>query len=62
MMQEQDAALEELARQTGWHCWQGTIPVVYARRPKSSPPVVIRAGDVDELREAIQRAKQGQAR
>ena len=57
-----DAALRALSRETGWHCWQGVVPVVYARHPKSSPPKVIRAETVDALREAIQRAENGVAR
>jgi hypothetical protein len=51
------AALRELSEQTGWHCWQGVTGLLYARRPKSSPPKVARAADVDALREAI-RAQQ----
>jgi hypothetical protein len=51
-----DAALRELSRQTGWHCWQGVVPMFYARLPKSSPPKVLRASGIDTLREAIQRA------
>jgi hypothetical protein len=59
---ELETALKALSGETGWECWQGVIPVLYARLPKSSPPLVVRAPDVDGLREAIKRAEEGKAR
>jgi len=39
-----------------WHCWRGIGGILYARRPKSSPPIVVRAADPGQPREAIARA------
>lgn len=36
-----------------WHAWRGVAGMLYARRPKSSPPQVVRARDVAALRDAI---------
>ncbi len=33
----------------GWECWTGVGGILYARRRKSSPPVVFRAATADEL-------------
>jgi hypothetical protein len=33
--------------------WRGVSGLLYARRPFSSPPVVVRATDVDDLRDQI---------
>jgi hypothetical protein len=50
------AAVE--AAHLGWQCWPGVIPpLVYARRPRSSPPVVVRAATPEALAEAIERAE-----
>jgi hypothetical protein len=56
-----DTSLADLSEQTGWYCWQGVVPAVYARLPKSSPPIVLRAPDVPALREAINRAEKAMA-
>ena len=40
----------------GWHCWRGVGGILYARRLKSSPPIVVRAADPAQLRDAIARA------
>jgi hypothetical protein len=32
-----------------WHYWRGVGGLHYARRPKTSPPVVLRAGTAAEL-------------
>ena len=37
----------------GWHVWRGVAGLLYARRPKTSPPKVARARDVTALREQI---------
>ena len=54
-----DAALAAVAADTGWHCWRGVIPMLYASRPKTSPPVIVRAPTADALREAIEKAEAG---
>jgi hypothetical protein len=36
-----------------WHWWRGVSGLYYARRVKSSPPVVLRAETLDELREQV---------
>jgi hypothetical protein len=33
-----------------WHVWQGVCGLVYARRPRTSPPVVVRGEDAVDLR------------
>ena len=33
----------------GWECWVGVGGILYARRRKSSPPVVFRAATAEEL-------------
>ena len=46
-------ASEELAPYRGFHCWRGVSGLVYGRRPRTSPPVVIRAESLDDLRAKI---------
>ena len=41
----------------GWSCWPGVINLLYARRARSSPPMVVRSTTLDGLREAIVRAE-----
>jgi hypothetical protein len=41
----------------GWFAWPGVISLVYARRPRTSPPMVVRATTTDELRQAIENAE-----
>jgi hypothetical protein len=42
----------------GWHTWPGVLAgVVYARRPRSSPPLVVRAASPAGLRQAIEAAE-----
>jgi len=36
-----------------WHVWRGVSGLLYARRPLTSPPAVIRATDVGDLRDQI---------
>ena len=36
-----------------WHCWVGVGGILYARIPMSSPPVVVRAPTVSELRTLV---------
>ena len=40
-----------------WHVWRGVGGLVYARRPRTSPPAVVRAIDAADLREQIRRAE-----
>ena len=52
-------ALAEVERDyPGWHAWPGVLGgVVYARRPRSSPPLVVRAVSPAGLRQAIEAAE-----
>ena len=36
-----------------WHAWKGVAGLYYARRPKSSPPKVVRADSLDGLSDAL---------
>jgi hypothetical protein len=49
-------ALREVERDyPGWHAWPAVLGgLVYARRPRTSPPLVVRAATTDELRQAIE--------
>ena len=52
-MGDQVAELERLF--PAWHVWRGVNGQLYARRPKTSPPQVVRAVDADGLAEKIRR-------
>ena len=56
---ERTRALAEVARDyPGWETWLGMLAgVVYARRPLTSPPLVVRAVSPDGLRQAIEAAE-----
>jgi len=56
---ERARALAEVERDyPGWHAWPGVLAgVVYARRPRSSPPLVVRAVSPAGLRRAIEAAE-----
>ncbi len=56
---ERAHALAEVGRDyPGWHVWPGVLAgVVYARRPRSSPPLVVRAISPADLRHAIEAAE-----
>jgi hypothetical protein len=42
----------------GWQAWPGMFAgVVYARRPRTSPPLVVRAITPERLRQAIEAAE-----
>jgi hypothetical protein len=57
---ELDAALRAVeADYPGWHAWLGTIPMYYARLPKSSPPIVVRSPTLAGLRTEIENAQKG---
>lgn len=40
-----------------WHVWRGICGLVYARRPRSSPPLVVRAANPVDLLAQIRRAE-----
>jgi hypothetical protein len=40
-----------------WHVWCGICGLVYARRPRTSPPLVVRGEDAVDLRDQIRRAE-----
>jgi hypothetical protein len=40
-----------------WHVWRGICGLVYARAPRTSPPVVVRGEDAVDLRDQIRRAE-----
>jgi hypothetical protein len=52
-------ALAEVERDyPGWQAWSAVLAgIVYARRPRSSPPMVVRATTTDGLRQAIEGAE-----
>jgi hypothetical protein len=56
---ERAHALAEVERDyPGWHAWPGVLAgIVYARRPRSSPPLVVRAASPAGLRRAIEAAE-----
>ena len=40
-----------------WHVWRGVAGLLYARRPRSSPPKVVRGKDLTTLRDRIIQAE-----
>ena len=40
-----------------WHVWRGVCGLVYARRPRTSPPLVVRADNPVDLVAQIERAE-----
>jgi hypothetical protein len=57
-----DGRGEELAQvdrdYPGWHAWPAALAgLVYARRPQTSPPMVVRAVTVNQLRTEIEAAE-----
>jgi hypothetical protein len=40
-----------------WHAWPGLAGLVYARRPNSSPPMVVRSASVAGLCQEIESAE-----
>jgi hypothetical protein len=57
LVYERDTGLARVAADTGWEPWAGVGGVLYARRPRSTPPLVVRAPSVAALREAIGAAR-----
>jgi hypothetical protein len=41
----------------GWHAWEGVDGCYHARRPRTSPPIGVRARDLDELAERAAEAE-----
>jgi hypothetical protein len=40
-----------------WHVWRGVAGLLYARRPRTSPPKIVRAKDPLTLRDRIAQAE-----
>jgi hypothetical protein len=40
-----------------WHVWRGVAGLLYARRPRSSPPKVVRGKSTVDLRDQIRLAE-----
>lgn len=41
-----------------WHAWEGVIAgLLYARRPRATPPMVVRSTSLEGLREEIEAAE-----
>jgi hypothetical protein len=57
--QAQARALADVDRDyPGWHAWPAALAgLVYARRPRSSPLMVVRATSIDQLRTEIEAAE-----
>lgn len=57
---ERRAALAAINRSyPPWHAWEGVIAgLLYARRPSSSPPMVVRSTTAPGLRHEIERAEE----
>ena len=53
---ERRAALAAISHDLApWHAWEGAIAgLFYARRPNSSPPMVVRSTTTDGLRREIE--------
>lgn len=56
---DQAASLVEVGRDyPGWHAWPAALAgLVYARRPRTSPPLVVRATSIAQLRHEIEAAE-----
>jgi hypothetical protein len=53
-MTDTEPTLEDVAREfPRWHCWEGIAGLLYARRPLTSPPWVVRTETIDQLRDKI---------
>jgi hypothetical protein len=40
-----------------WHVWRGIAGLIYARRIRSSPPIVVRGTDATDLRDRMRRVE-----
>ena len=54
------SALAQVGRDyPGWHAWPAALAgLVYARQPRTSPPLVVRAISVNQLCTEIENAEQ----
>jgi hypothetical protein len=53
-----DAALQPVrSMYPRWHCWVGISGLLYGRLPGSSPPIVVRGEDSQDLADEIKRAE-----
>jgi hypothetical protein len=52
------AALQ--GRFPGWQAWRGVSGLLYARRLRTSPPVIVRAATADDLAAKITEHERGQ--
>jgi hypothetical protein len=43
----------------GWQAWRGVSGLLYARRPRTSPPVIVRAATADDLAAKITEYERG---
>ena len=50
-------SLEPADLYPGWHTWKGVSGVWYARRPLTSPPVILRSATPEGLAGEIRRAE-----
>lgn len=58
MEEERARTLAEVARDfPGWETWPGVLAGVVYARPRSTPPLVVRATSANGLREAIEDAE-----
>ena len=58
-----EEALDQIAhRWSGWYGWIGVNGLLYARRPRTSPPVVVRAGNIADLHQLVEEAEARMAR
>jgi hypothetical protein len=46
----------------GWVTWRGVAGLCYARLPRSSPPIVLRAASAEELAAKVAEAEQARRR
>jgi hypothetical protein len=56
---QRDPSLAAINRDyPGWHAWPAVLAgLVYARRPQSTPPLVVRSVTAEGLRQAIEDAE-----
>jgi hypothetical protein len=54
-----DSSLAAIDRDyPGWHAWPAVLAgLLYARRPRSTPPLVVRSVTTEGLRQAIEDAE-----
>jgi hypothetical protein len=56
--QQRAQALRDIdADHPGWHAWPGILGLLFARRPDSHPPLLVRSATASGLRTEIIRAE-----